>query len=376
MNKVMSLLVTALCVLCLAGCGNQKKYDDAAALMNEGKYEEAIAAFGEISDFEDAAEQIKECNYQIALQKLEAGEYDAAVSAFTDLGDYKDAADKITETKYTKGVKLYNDLDFEAALGTFKEIADYNDAAEYVEKCEYELSVDGKFMRALSGSLMARWDYGETAEAANSAEEVLFEKLCDMELEKVEPFYDQPFENEELGKAAAQYIDYLRGAKESLKYYTVNYSKFADTWAAIYENRTMLISRLVTEFGLTVDEKHQSTLDGVLKDAVGAAEHAKVREQVDKILDTIKITRRDDEWGTAEYTIAMENVSEYTFEYFDVTISVEQDDTYITESYINAPANWAPGKKISEITYFDKDFDPASVEYSFSPSYNAGGIYQ
>ena len=376
MKTVKVLLAMGLCVLCLAGCGNKKKYDDAMALMNEGNYEDAIIALTEIADYEDAADQINECNYQIAQKSLDEGSFDDAINGFTNLGDYKDSAEKIMEAKYAKAMKLFDDLDFESALAVFNEISDYNDVAEYIGKCEYELTVDGQFMRALSDSLMARWDYLDSSEAQKADENDLYEKACELELGKVEAFYDQTFDNEDRGKAAKEYVDCIRSAKDSLQYYTVNYSKFYDTWSAIYEKRTILISRFVNDFGLKVDEKHQSDLDGLLKDAVGAAEHAKVKEQVNKILDTIKISRNNDEWGTAEYTITMENVSEYTFEYFDVTISVEKDDTYITEGYVNTPANWAPGKKVSESVYFDKDFDPASVKYSFAPSYNTEGIYQ
>ena len=63
------------------------KYNDAITLMNEGKYEEAIAAFTDLGDYSDAKEQIVNCNnlihqgyYDEALNLLKNGQiYDAVV---------------------------------------------------------------------------------------------------------------------------------------------------------------------------------------------------------------------------------------------------------------------------------------------------------
>jgi tetratricopeptide (TPR) repeat protein len=76
-------------------------YNSAVALMNEGKYEEAITAFGKLGDYKDSqallSEAKQEQSYQDALALLNGGEYEEAISAFEELKEYKDSAAKISE---------------------------------------------------------------------------------------------------------------------------------------------------------------------------------------------------------------------------------------------------------------------------------------
>ena len=58
---------------------------------------------------------------------------------------------------YNSAKELFEEEKFQEALEIFAELGDYEDSAEMVEKCEYELSIDGQFMRSLSKGLMARW---------------------------------------------------------------------------------------------------------------------------------------------------------------------------------------------------------------------------
>lgn len=45
------------------------------ALEGEKKYDEAIQAFTAAGDYQDAAEKIKECYYNDAVDKMAAGDY-------------------------------------------------------------------------------------------------------------------------------------------------------------------------------------------------------------------------------------------------------------------------------------------------------------
>ncbi len=78
------------------------KYNDAVALMNAGKYAEAIAAFEELDGYKDSTIQINNCNtaimdgkYNDAVALSDAGKYIEAISAFEALNGYKDSAEQI-----------------------------------------------------------------------------------------------------------------------------------------------------------------------------------------------------------------------------------------------------------------------------------------
>ena len=77
------------------------KYNDAIALMDAGKYTEAISAFEALDGYKDSATKITECNtaildgkYNDAIALMDAGKYEEAISAFKALDGYKDSADK------------------------------------------------------------------------------------------------------------------------------------------------------------------------------------------------------------------------------------------------------------------------------------------
>ena len=70
-------------------------YNAAVALAEAGQYDEAIAAFTELGDYKDSAEQINETTYNQAVTLLESENYDEAISIFTKLGNYKDSANQV-----------------------------------------------------------------------------------------------------------------------------------------------------------------------------------------------------------------------------------------------------------------------------------------
>lgn len=77
------------------------KYNDAMALMDAGKYTEAISALEALEGYKDSATKINECNkaildtkYNDAIKLMDAGNVVEAYEALVALDGYKDSADK------------------------------------------------------------------------------------------------------------------------------------------------------------------------------------------------------------------------------------------------------------------------------------------
>lgn len=70
------------------------KYNDAIALMDAGKYTEAISAFEALDGYQDSATKITECKYNDAITLMDAGNIVEAYEALLALDGYKDSADK------------------------------------------------------------------------------------------------------------------------------------------------------------------------------------------------------------------------------------------------------------------------------------------
>ena len=139
---IIGFLIAAGCILIAIGVlldtvivpnGN---YNHAVALMEDGKYTEAIAAFQDLDGYKDSDEKIEECKYNYAVALMEEGKYTEAIAAFQALnGYYKDSDEKIEECntaildkKYNDAVALKEDGKYIDAKVAFEALNDYKDA--------------------------------------------------------------------------------------------------------------------------------------------------------------------------------------------------------------------------------------------------------
>lgn len=117
----------------------KRTYDEADALMADGKYEDASNTFLALGDYEDSAERAKNASYEWASSLFDKGEYDEAAVVFAELGDYKDSAERVessgAEKKYVEAVALLEGEPEEQgqAKEIFEELGGYKDAKKYLD---------------------------------------------------------------------------------------------------------------------------------------------------------------------------------------------------------------------------------------------------
>ena len=154
-----------------AEAARQEAYNNGLALLEAGEYDEAVAVFAELGDYQDSAEQINNVRYTQALALVDEGNYDNAISIFTELGDYKDSAEQIeqikateTENAYQAALALVAEEKYQEAEDAFLALGSYKDSAEqatatglmaqndrlYNEAMEIFLSEDGVLPSELS----------------------------------------------------------------------------------------------------------------------------------------------------------------------------------------------------------------------------------
>ena len=138
MKKLVSLILVMAMVLSLCACGKADDYEAAIALMEAGNYEEAIAAFTELGDYEASAQKLEECEnilaYAEAIALFEEEQYEDALAIFTALGDYKDCLEKKVECEnalaYQAALDMIASGDYENAYTALVELGDYKDVPE------------------------------------------------------------------------------------------------------------------------------------------------------------------------------------------------------------------------------------------------------
>ena len=81
----------------------------AALLLQNQQYTDAREIFAALGTYEDAATQLKACDYAIALQKKEAGQFDEAATLLESISGYSDADEQLKIVRYAQGEKAVAD---------------------------------------------------------------------------------------------------------------------------------------------------------------------------------------------------------------------------------------------------------------------------
>ena len=143
------------------------KYNSAVKKMNNGEYEEAIAAFEELDGYKESENQIKECNYLYASDLLDAKKYDEAYAILNELGD----TDSINESMYNRAMEYVKADDKISAYLLLSKIVGYKDsgdkAAEY--KPIYEKYC---FSTAKVGDKVTYGTYEQDNDTSNGKEDI------------------------------------------------------------------------------------------------------------------------------------------------------------------------------------------------------------
>ncbi len=124
---IVAVAIIAVAVYLLTADG--RAYSRAVELQAAGNYDEALAVYQTIPDYEDAAERIRECSYQMALAREAAGNYAEAQALYAWLGDYLDAAERGAECGYRAAVALETTGSAADAAAGFAALGNYKDSA-------------------------------------------------------------------------------------------------------------------------------------------------------------------------------------------------------------------------------------------------------
>lgn len=184
-------------------------YIDAGQMMADRKYEEANAAFEELSGYLNADEMVQEADYRHAVQYADANEFDNAVSIMTELSEngYKDAEDKLLEIQYRKGVYLLlEEANYSEANKIFTQLAKekYDGADEMQKETQYlwawSLIEDEKYADAYKKLTSIR-GYSDVNDTISALTELMY-------LEGQALYYDADYdEAKELFTCISNYAD-------------------------------------------------------------------------------------------------------------------------------------------------------------------------
>ena len=154
--------------------------------MEAGDYEAALEFFSKTENYKRTYEYSRDCNnaiqkekelqtaYETAMRHKEDGKYEEAIAAFTELGDYKDSQNQMEECKtlayepsYQKAMDDKKNAKYDSAIALLNSIScEYKDVEAQIEECEnlkneefYQLALnykeDGKYIEAIKNFQMS-----------------------------------------------------------------------------------------------------------------------------------------------------------------------------------------------------------------------------
>lgn len=83
------ILTLGICSCAIGETSAEKKYNQAVADVESGKYEEAIAAFESLKGYKDSVKYIM---YARCRRAGDSGDYENAIKSLTSLGDFRKQA--------------------------------------------------------------------------------------------------------------------------------------------------------------------------------------------------------------------------------------------------------------------------------------------
>ena len=141
-------------------------YNDAIALMNEGKYAEAISAFEELDGHKDSDLKIEECNtailnkkYDNAISLMNNGKLEDAYNIFIELNDYKDSNKKASEVRLLKSKETLKNIKVGSCIkfGMYEQDNNTSNGKEYIDWLVLDIK-DGKAL-VISKYLLDEQEY-------------------------------------------------------------------------------------------------------------------------------------------------------------------------------------------------------------------------
>ena len=182
----------------------------------------------------------------------------------------------------------------------------------------------------------------------------------------VEKYTDEKFNDSKLQEYAVKYVNLLKQHKDACKYIPVDYyGKYSEELDSIYNERSKIIEDLVENYNLTVDKKHQDTLDEFKTNSQLVKDQDAMEESVKNMLANIQFTEVSNEDGWKTYQGVVENTTGKDISTLNVDINLKNADGVIVETTYDDVSNFTKGAKAQFEFYTDKDFATTEVTASY-----------
>ena len=235
---------------------------------------------------------------------------------------------------------------------------------------------DADFIANLTKGLESRWElsnsdaYSDTSAMSTAEEQKADTLVVNAELDAIGNLDDYQFEDAELKALAETYMKGLNLQKDGIPYRGTNDSASLEkTWYLGYYYRVICIADFYHNYGLTVDEKYQQTLEDFVAESTTAKKEIAIQDFVNDLAATISYTKDEessDEYSSY-YTTVIENTTEYEISTLYIYVDFLDADGVVIYQGIDSIENFQPGTKVkSKVFCSNEDGQAETMQYKIT----------
>ena len=213
---------------------------------------------------------------------------------------------------------------------------------------------DERFPDVLSEGLNERWQL--EAELGTELDAEDWEKLFNTEYERLSPFKEETFENEEYAALAQRYIKSIEASIKSLEHFGT------EQWADEYNNgayweQANVLFLLNAQTPVTVNEEHQEKLQDLLT-------NGEIINMVRPLLSQVMFLNIDSSDTSKKFETTLENTTSLHFDWFSLDVNVFDENGKVVDSHNIRVDIWDPAEK--RRFSFTTDKEAAAIEVAFA----------
>ncbi|WP_447408196.1 FxLYD domain-containing protein [Weissella confusa] len=231
---------------------------------------------------------------------------------------------------------------------------------------------DEAFVKSIAKGLEERWsiiDQGDSKKQTESEENKNLKEAIQAELDATSKYKTMNFKSTKLQELAVSYINALNTQKNNVNGRSEYDSSAYNAWTKAYDKRTVILTELVNKYDLKVSEKYDNELKNLIANGKDVKKSEKAQEQVDALKSALNFQQVEGENEYSryrDYEAVLENTSDIDFDYFDVEVTLLDDDgVNLHTTYANV-SNWKQGTKARFDFSTDEQFAKIELKVSWA----------
>lgn len=221
---------------------------------------------------------------------------------------------------------------------------------------------DQDFIKSVSKGLEKRWAMNDKDADKDTTLEMM-EGYIQAELDELTQYETATFEDTKLQEKALNYINCLKDSKENVEWFLSD--EDYDKWDNIWKQRAVLIKDFVDNYGLTVSDKYQATLDEFLAEGKAVENQSKQEDEINQLIEGLEFDVAKNDYGWKTYRATLENTTDYDIKEISIDVNLLDSEGTIVSTEYAYVENVAKGQKANVEFETDTSFDKIELKVDY-----------